>query len=854
MLENSCMIFWLCGRSRSEGLYFTMTLLALSFICGRRAAAFVARPSNLQRLASKNMAPTTTFLSSSSYLTRPLSGRALDKDDDSHASASAGEEELVLEEVQPVQPATFEVDLKNPAHLSTMNPIWAQKGVPSSVIDVLSEKAITAFTPVQAEAFSPTLAGRDVIGRSRTGTGKTLAFGIPALTRLRDMGKGRVDKDGRRAPRGRKPSMVVLAPTRELARQVSEELSQVGRPLNIDVALFHGGVSYEPQTRALRAGVDVIVATPGRAIDHLERGTLDLSEVEVAVLDEADEMLNLGFSQDVETILEGAGSASDSKPQVLLFSATTPEWVIDIANNYQKDALRIDATSKDTGARTAKTVRHLAIQIPPTRGERAGNLEDIIAVEISKDAEAGDDKGDDSEHYENTIAAAAIAKKAATSGAMQQKIFGKTIVFVQTKRDADDLVSGRVFKSLSAQALHGDVAQKQRDATLSAFRAGAFNVLVATDVAARGIDIPEVDLVIQYEPPRDTDTYVHRSGRTGRAGRKGTSILLFTPREARDIVRIERSLGHGFKFELTGPPTAAAALKAASRTSALACKSVPAETAAHFTDSARLLLSTMDAEDAVARCLAAISKRSAKVEVRSLLTGEEGFTTLKMEVRGAGQGKKTTRSVTAGDVMYAIGKISSMARVEAENASASPSSGEGDDEEVDEFDRSNMGFPWNCDIGKINTFRSSGIACFDVSTSDASAIISYVNDKPMDEFVFTQLDCLPVERGALQENDRYGNRGRGGGGGGGRYGRARSQGGGGGGRGYYDRGRYNGGGGGGRYGGGGGRARGRYNGDRGQGGQYGRGRRTEGSSGSYQRRDGGRRREGGRREQGGDGW
>lgn len=269
-------------------------------------------------------------------------------------------------------------------------------------------------------------------------------------------------------------------------------------------------------------------------------------------------MLNLGFADDVERVMSDCGSANDVKPQVLLFSATTPSWVTDIAGEYQTNALKIDATTKEDGgrgARTATTVRHLAIQIPPSRDERASMLEDIIAVEISKDADlakiasaAGPtDNPLFNDTYVNTIAADAIAAKAASSGAMQQKIFGKTIVFTQTKRDADELVSGGVFKSLTAQALHGDVAQKQRDATLSAFRAGAFNVLVATDVAARGIDIPEVDLVIQYEPPRDVDTYVHRSGRTGRAGRKGTSILLFTPREARDIVRIERSLGHGFK-------------------------------------------------------------------------------------------------------------------------------------------------------------------------------------------------------------------------------------------------------------------------------------------------------------------
>ena len=256
--------------------------------------------------------------------------------------------------------------------------------------------------------------------------------------------------------------MLVLAPTRELARQVAEELTEVGKPLNLDVALFHGGVSYEPQTRALRAGIDVLVATPGRCIDHLDRGNLDLSEINIAVLDEADEMLNLGFANDVERVMEDAGSSNNQKPQVLLFSATTPDWVTSIAADYQDNALRIDATANEDGgrgARTAQTVRHLAIQIPPSRDERASMLEDIIAVEISKDADLAaiataapaDSLFNDT--FVNKIAADAIAAKAASSGAMQQKIFGKTIVFTQTKRDADELVSGGVFKSLTAQAL-----------------------------------------------------------------------------------------------------------------------------------------------------------------------------------------------------------------------------------------------------------------------------------------------------------------------------------------------------------------------------------------------------------------
>jgi len=193
------------------------------------------------------------------------------------------------------------IDYKDKTFLSTSNPRWVQAGLSQAVIDVLSSKGITHFTPVQGEAFDPIMARRDVIGRSRTGTGKTLAFGLPSLTRLVDMLEktGKRDERGR-MQRGRNPSMLVLCPTRELARQVQDELSQVARPLGLFTEVFHGGVSYSPQARALQQGIDIVVGTPGRIMDHLDRGNLDLSECDVVVLDEADEMLNMGFAEDVE--------------------------------------------------------------------------------------------------------------------------------------------------------------------------------------------------------------------------------------------------------------------------------------------------------------------------------------------------------------------------------------------------------------------------------------------------------------------------------------------------------------------------------------------------------------------------
>jgi len=209
-------------------------------------------------------------------------------------------------------------------------------------------------------------------------------------------------------------------------------------------------ISYSiQQARALRSGLDILVGTPGRVIDHMQRGNLDLSECDIVVLDEADEMLNMGFAEDVELLLDGVGSANELKTQCLLFSATTPSWVKSIGRNYQTNVLSIDATT-DNQARTATTVRHVAIQVPPGAHSKKLILEDIIAVEISKDLKIGAEEKDE-EIHDNPIAAAFAAKKKQGSNAMQQKIFGKTIVFTETKRDADDLVSGGVFKSLTAQ-------------------------------------------------------------------------------------------------------------------------------------------------------------------------------------------------------------------------------------------------------------------------------------------------------------------------------------------------------------------------------------------------------------------
>ncbi|CAM9936770.1 unnamed protein product, partial [Discosporangium mesarthrocarpum] len=329
------------------------------------------------------------------------------------------------------------------------------KDIDDKTVKMLADRGIEIFTPVQATTYDHILSGRDIIGKSRTGTGKTIAFGLPViqhLARFSDRTPGWMSK------RGRSPQLLVVCPTRELARQVYEELASLAAPHGMRAEVFHGGVSYGPQESALRQGLDILVATPGRVIDHLSRGTLDLGSVKHAVLDEADEMLNMGFADDIENIFS---YINVRECQVLLFSATLPGWVRNISKQYTDNPLTVDAVGTDTN-KLATTVKHVAIEV--SARHRAHVLEDIITV------------------------------------------YGKgshAIVFTQTKRECDELAAGGSFKTLTSQVLHGDIGQAQRDITINQFRNKKFQVLVATDVAARGIDISDIDLVVQYRPPND---------------------------------------------------------------------------------------------------------------------------------------------------------------------------------------------------------------------------------------------------------------------------------------------------------------------------------------------------------------
>ena len=478
-------------------------------------------------------------------------------------------------------------------------PPIAMFNVDETTVTMLAEKGITHFTPIQAQSYDMLRAGHDMLGRSRTGTGKTLAFALPLVQRLAE------EQRRERPERGRAPRMLVLVPTRELAKQVGEVIQMLGRPHRMEVHTFTGGTPYPPQERALRNGIDVLVGTPGRIIDHLNNGGLLLDNLRHVVLDEADEMLNMGFKEDVEQILEAA-SAQDR--QTVLFSATHPPWVRDVSRQHQTDPIEIDAVGKGQ-SEAATSVDHRAVLTPAAETARCSTLADVIAVYGTENA--------------------------------------KTIVFTSTKREVDELCASSALSALSPQALHGDFSQAQRDLTLRRFREGLFNVLVATDVAARGIDIQGIDLVVQYRLPQDPDSYVHRSGRTGRAGRTGTSLLLYSEREEREVDNLERRAN--VRFEKSGPPSTSTVMAAAAQLVPRRLKAVEPKVQKYFTAAAAELLAGDDVIAHVAQALALVAGKVTLTQ-RSLLTGEEGQTTLLLE---AGDGSM----LTAGDAMAAINRL-----------------------------------------------------------------------------------------------------------------------------------------------------------------------------------------------------
>ena len=347
-------------------------------------------------------------------------------------------------------------------------------------------KALTSLgyeepTPIQREAIPPLLAGHDLLGQAATGTGKTAAFALPLLHRLEPDGKGG-------------PAALVLVPTRELAEQVSQAVHRYGRDLGVRVLPVYGGQPIGRQLQALQRGVDVVVGTPGRVLDHISRETLDLSDVRTVVLDEADEMLDMGFAEDIEAIL----AETPATRQTVLFSATMPPRIDGIARRHLKEPVRIQMGREASAPGEIPLVRQSAYIV--ARAHKPAALGRVLDVEAPTAA----------------------------------------IIFCRTREEVDQVTETLNGRGYRAEALHGGMSQDQRDRVMSRLRAGSTELLVATDVAARGLDVEQLTHVVNYNVPAAPEAYVHRIGRVGRAGREGAAITLAEPRESRMLKAIER--------------------------------------------------------------------------------------------------------------------------------------------------------------------------------------------------------------------------------------------------------------------------------------------------------------------------
>jgi ATP-dependent RNA helicase DeaD len=361
---------------------------------------------------------------------------------------------------------------------------FATLGVAPELQQTLAQLGYEEPTPIQRAAIPLLLAERDLLGQAGTGTGKTAAFALPLL-QLLPAGD----------PTPGRPHALVLVPTRELAMQVAEAIHRYGKAKHASVLPIYGGQSFGQQLRVLRRGVAIVVATPGRARDHIERGTLDLAGVRMVVLDEADEMLDMGFAEDLEAIL----GKTPERHQTALFSATLPPRILAIAEKHLRDPLRISIASERTRSGTVPRVRQTAYVVP--RAHKHAALGRVLDMEAPTSA----------------------------------------IVFCRTRLEVDELADAMSARGYQAEALHGGFPQEQRDRVMKRFRAGQAELLIATDVAARGLDIEHVSHVVNYDVPTDPDAYVHRIGRTGRAGREGVAITFAEPREHRLLRGIERA-------------------------------------------------------------------------------------------------------------------------------------------------------------------------------------------------------------------------------------------------------------------------------------------------------------------------
>ena len=363
---------------------------------------------------------------------------------------------------------------------------FADLGLEPKLLDAIESSGYKTPTPIQIEAIPPALQGRDVLGIAQTGTGKTASFTLPMIQRL---AKGRA--------RARMPRTLVLAPTRELAAQVAENFEKYGANHKLTMALLIGGVSFGDQDAKLTRGVDVLVATPGRLLDHFERGRLLLNGIEVMVVDEADRMLDMGFIPDIERIFK----LTPMTRQTLFFSATMPPEIQRITDQFLHNPVRVEVAKPAT---TAETITQRIVRVP-----------------------SRDDK----------------TKRGALRELLSHKDVKNGIIFCNRKSTVDVVAKSLQKHGMNARPIHGDLAQAFRTETLDKFRSGEIQFLVASDVAARGLDIPAVSHVFNYDTPIHSDDYVHRIGRTGRAGLKGAAMMLVTPADSKYLDAILKTIG-----------------------------------------------------------------------------------------------------------------------------------------------------------------------------------------------------------------------------------------------------------------------------------------------------------------------
>ncbi len=581
--------------------------------------------------------------------------------------------------------------------------------LPKNLVDKLKAKNVTYLYPIQVATLKHIRAGDDVIAQARTGTGKTLAFGIPIVEKLEaNKSINEISKT---------PKALVLEPTRELAKQVGDDFQSISTSLRI--CCVYGGVSYERQEADLNKGVDILAGTPGRILDFINSGKIDLTKVEHVILDEVDRMLDMGFQDSVEEILKSVYNENrTSKAQTLFFSATCPPWVKRTAQKYISNNFKFIDLIGDSKLKTATTVEHLAIQ--SSYHDRASTIGSVLQVYSGK--------------------------------------HGRAMIFCETKKDADELACSSDIKQES-HVLHGDVPQDKRELVLKKFRDGKYKVLITTDVAARGLDIPEVDLVICCNPPKDYESYVHRSGRTGRAGRTGVCVCFYKPQETNSLLGLERNTG--IKFKRVGAPSSADIVEASTNDAAKSLDTVSPELIEKFRQGAEDVLKNKDAVSALAAALAVISGCT-KVTQRSLLSSRENMTTYIIS--------KTDEEIRGKSFVYVIMKKI----IGDDNAEAA--------------------------ISKIVFTKDKKGLVFDVSSEYDEVIAEkWFNTKSLSLEQLTVLPELEEERVNPSRNG-FGRSGGGGGGGGFRGGNNRGRGGDRGGRGRGDRGG-RGRGGGGRFGG-----------------------------------------------------